>query len=58
MPISSTTSGSHATTTTLPGQPPTAFTNRSTVWGSIPCGSIISPSSKPLLMSSWSGSIT
>ena len=57
-PISSTVSGSQATTTTLPGQPPTAFTNRNTVWGSMAWGLIISPSSKPPLISSWSGSIT
>ena len=32
--------GSHAMTITFPGQPPVALTNRSTVSGSIPCGSI------------------
>ena len=49
--------GSQATTTTLPGQPPTVLTKRSTVFGSIPCGLTTSPSSIGLI-SSGSGSIT
>ena len=44
-PKSSITSGSQATTNTRPGQPPTYLTNRSTVWGSMPCGSSVCPSS-------------
>ena len=56
-PRSSTSPGSHATITTLPDQPPTARTNRSTVAGSIPCGLIASPSSIVGAISSRSGSI-
>ena len=58
IPISSTFAGSQATTTTLPGQPWTALTKRSTVCGSIPCGLITSPSSIPASISAGSGSIT
>ena len=42
----------------MPGQPPTDFTNRSTVCGSIACGSITAPSSMPPSTSAGSGSIT
>src|SRR5262249_28284387 len=57
-PISSTTAGSQATTTTRPGQPPTALTKRSTVRGSIPCGSMTSPSSMAPPTEASSTSIT
>ena len=57
-PSSSTSPGSQATITTLPDQPPTARTNRSTVAGSMPCGLMTSPSSIDGAISSRSGSIT
>ncbi len=57
-PRSSTSPGSQATMTTLPDQPPTARTNRSTVAGSMPCGFMTSPSSIVGAISSRSGSIT
>ena len=58
MPKSSISAGSQATTITLPGQPFTDLTNRSTVCGSMSCGSIMSPSSIPASTDSGSASIT
>ena len=56
--MSSTSAGSQAITTTLPGQAPSVLTKRRTVWGSIACGLISWPSSMPASTSSSRASIT